>query len=294
LFACDYPKDKLDVYIMDSSTDKTKELARRFPVYIIESKAKGKIPKINLGLEKVKTEIVVVSDCDTTLSKNCLKSIVNYLHGKVGAISSTVKEKDADIFYMGSKRDYHKKDWNIRYREGLVDSASSLDGKLLAFRKSLLKKIPEDAFADDFEITLLIRKKGYRCVIDKDSFVNEIPPKTLKEDIKRMRRVLRLTILTSFRHLNILFNPKYGKFGLLIFPFRRFLNLLSPFFLLFIFFYLLFKIYLLIAILCLVLVVSILTFRKSTKYHLILFISLILAWLDIFTGRFCSGAFWKH
>lgn len=293
LFECDYPKEKMKVYVVDSSTDRTKKLAKRFPLNLIECKKRGKIFAINKGLKECKTDIVILTDADTTLNKNSLKEIVKYLHGKIGAVSGIVIEKDCKLFYNNSKKAYHTRDWNIRWREGLVDTVCSLDGKLLAFRKSLLRKIPDNAFVDDLEITFLLRKKGYRCIVNKNSVVYETPPSSIRSEINRMKRVIKLTILTGFRHIKMLFNPKYGWFGSLIFPFRRFLNFFSPLILLFIFTYIfIFYNQALIYVVLLIGILFLAAFRWAL-YYLILFSALIAAWVEILTGKFERGAIWK-
>lgn len=293
LLECDYPWDKMDIYVVDSSTDKTKEIAEQFPVHILECNKKGKIYAINKAINHCDTDIIILTDADTTLEKNSLKKIVSCFSDNFGAVSGFVKEKRNDGIYIDSKVFYHKRDWDIRYKEGLIDSTCSLDGKFLAFKKSLIKKIPKSAFTDDFEITLLLRKKGYRCVIDKESIVYETPPQDIFSDINRMRRIMKLTILTSFRHLNVLFNPKYGFFGLFTFPFRRFLNMFTPFMAFYIFIYLLMEFpLLLIYLIILTSFLTLITFKK-TLYYLVLFIALSLSWLDILLGKFERGAIWK-
>jgi len=293
LFGCDYPKRKMKVYVVDSSTDKTPELAKKFPIKLIRCNKRGKILAINKGLRECKTDIVILTDADITLRKDSLKQIIKKLHGKVGAVSGLVVSREPKLFFGKSKKEYQIRDWKIRWREGLVDTCCSLDGKFIAFRKSLLRKIPEDAFTDDFEMTFLLRKMGYRCVVAKDSIVYEIPPSSLKNEINRASRMIGLSILTTFRHVEMFFNPKYGWFGCLIFPFRRFLNFFLPLILLFIFVYIfIFYNYMLVYLFLLTAGIFLLAL-KHTLYYSILLIALLKAWVDILIGKFERGAIWS-
>lgn len=286
-----YQKNKMTVIVADSqSTDNTLKIAKTFPVKIIKTKV-GKIRALNTALKNVKTEIVVVTDADAILGKNAIKKTISCFSGDIGAVNGFVKELKSDLIYSDSKSKYHEKDWNSRYKEGLIDTCCSLDGKLMAFRTHIVKQLPPSSVADDFELTFLLRKLGYRCIVDKETVVFEKPPSSLKNDIEQMRRRSKLSIITAFRYVKMLFNPKYGYFGVFTFPFRRFFALLTPVLLIPVSLYLLFN----WAILTILFSFSFLIFLFIAKkyYHLILLYAVFLAWIDVLTGNIKKGGVWK-
>lgn len=291
IFAQDYPKQKMEVIVADASTDSTAEIAKEFPVKIIRA-PRGKINQINEALKIARNDFVVLTDADVILDKNAIKSALSLLHGKNGAVTGFKKLFHKNIFYFAGKEAYHEKDWNLRYKEGLIDSCCGLDGELIVFRKSLAEKIPLDAYVDDFEMTFMIRKKGYRCIVDKGALFYENPASGLKEEIKQMRRRTLHSIFTVFRHLDFLFNKKYGFFGMATLPFRRFLIFFSPFLLAYIMLYIALVSPALVAALLLAYGVAALV-SKKVFYNSVMLLSITLAWLDIALGRTKKGARWE-
>jgi len=291
IFAQDYPRQKMEVIVADASTDKTVEIAKEFPVKIIRAE-RGKINQINEALKVAKNDVVVLTDADVMLEKSAIRNAISILHGRIGAVNGFKKLLPRKDFYFNGKKSYHEKDWNLRYREGLIDSCCSLDGELIAFKKSLVEKIPQEAHFDDFEMTFIIRRKGFKCVVDKEAIFYESPASGLKEEIKQLRRRTGYSILDIFRHLDFLFNRKFGFFGMATLPFRRFFIFFSPFLLAYIMLYIALISPLLFAALLLAYGIAALVSKKAF-YNSVMLLSIALAWLDIALGRTKKGARWE-
>lgn len=230
LLALDYPPDKLEILVVDnSSADRTREIAASYPVSVLDS-PRGKINAINEGIRKAASEIIVVTDADTLLKHDAVKSLVTcFANDSIGAVGGkAVLLEPTRLFYGSSKMRYHDSDWELRTLEGRLDCAISLDGKLMAFRKSLLPEIPSDAIVDDLEITFRLRARGYRSVIDDNALVYETAPLSIWSELRQIRRRVALTIPVLFAYIRMLLNPRYGWFGLLVFPVRRMLAVFSP------------------------------------------------------------------
>jgi cellulose synthase/poly-beta-1,6-N-acetylglucosamine synthase-like glycosyltransferase len=94
----DYPKDKLEIVFVDSSTDNTLQIIKGFKetsglsVQILEEKVrKGLASALNLGYGSAKGDIVIKTDCDMFLEKNSIKEIVKYFSDpQVGAVTGRV------------------------------------------------------------------------------------------------------------------------------------------------------------------------------------------------------------
>ncbi len=290
IFAQDYPRQKMEVIVADASTDNTVGIAKEFPVRVLCA-PRGKIVAINKALKAAKNDIIVLTDSDITIDKNAIRNALSLLHDKIGAVNGFKKILERKSFYLTGKNSYHEKDWNLRFGEGLIDSCCSLDGEFTIFRKSLASKISQDAYADDFEMTFMIRKRGYRCVVDKEAIFYENPASGLKEEIKQMRRRTALTIFDIFRHLNFLFNKRFGFFGMATLPFRRFLIFFSPFLLAYVLLYF----YLVSPILTAALLLAYgaaAAVSKKVFYNSIMLLSIALAWYDVILGRTEKGARW--
>lgn len=290
-FSLDYPENKKEIVVIDNgSADKTSEIIKNFPVTLLKSD-RGKIKALNKGIDYSKTDIIVMTDADVKLSRESVKNLVSCLNEKVGAVNGYVIPKAAiKSSLMREKENYKKKDWDLRFKEGLIDSVCNLDGKLIAFKKSVLPKIPDNAPTDDYTITFLIRKKGYRLLVDRKAEVYEALQESFYNEIKQFRRYAGDVIATNFRNINFLFNPKYGYFGLMTFPFRRFFPVLYPFFLIYILIYLFYISPYISLFLFLAGLLFLIFFKKLIIAQLI---AVILSYFDIFLKNNLKGGEWE-
>ncbi len=293
--ALDYPKNKLEIIVVDNgSTDKTQALVKKMHVKLLTSE-RGKHNALRIGIQHAKYSIVALTDADTTLSKNALRSSVQLLHGNVAAVGLHTEVLQKDLFYWKEKKQYHTDDWYKRYKEGVLDSCCSLDGKFILSHKRYLQPFMERSFFDDFEITLALRKQGLRSVIDNQATVYEECPLSLYYELKQIRRRIGLgiRILLKPEYLSLFCNKKYGFFGLFILPFRRFLPAFLPVLGLYLVLFLFFTMDLLYALALLLLgVIGLLILRPYTFMQLL---ATSLAWVDVLTRKseYAHPNYWK-
>jgi len=115
----------------------------------------------------------------------------------------------------------------LRIAEANLDS-TYLFNPFCAFRRDLIEPIDSRSVADDAELALKIRKKGYKTVYSPNAIAYETSPTSLRGRISQKSRRAQGHIRLIFQNLSVLFNPKYGKFGLVIFPANFFMMILSP------------------------------------------------------------------
>lgn len=288
----DYPTDRLTCLVVDNgSTDRTAEIIREFPVTSLQCE-RGKNKAINAGLAATRAEIVVVTDVDTIVEPSAVKEVVGLMRGNIGAVSGLVTIRKEDKPYMRSKLRFHTYDWEMRYTEGLVDSACSLDGRFLAFRHDLVEKLPDKAIIDDLEITFIVRKQGYRCVVSKNTPVFEACPETIWAEIVQIRRRVSTTLVTMGHYWTMIFNPRYGFFGAVTQPFRRVFALTLPAFMVYDLVFLTYKLGLWVlwaalgGLLLMIAVGEVFPFVQS--------IGIVLGWLHIILRRVKPGGLWQR
>jgi len=234
-----YPKELLEILVIDGgSGDGTQALVRKFSSkgvkLIEEGERMGKASAINLGLKNASGEVVVITDANTFLDKNCLKMLVkNFSDKRVGAVSGrfipvTVKEGVAS---KGESFYWRIEEW-MKEKESLLDSPATLVGPITAIRKGIIERVGESNLAEDFEISVAVRAKGYKLVYEPNAKAYEIMPQTINDLFKQKKRVTIGTLQTLIKYKRILLNPKYGLYGLLILPSHKLLQTLTPFFLL--------------------------------------------------------------
>jgi cellulose synthase/poly-beta-1,6-N-acetylglucosamine synthase-like glycosyltransferase len=223
-----HPKDDLEIVITDSSDDGTVEIIEEYRrskdikiVLIHEDERRGLPHGLNVGYSAATGDIVVKTDCDAILDKNALKyAIESFRDEKIGCVTGRAVP-------IGSKEEEAYRDINMRIQmwESKIDSTIIAHGPFMAFRRELLVPIDEDSLADDSEISLKIRRQGYRSILNPDIIFYERTPKGREEQkIRRASGLIRLL----WRNKNLLFNPKYGNYGLFVFPFNFFMMIVLP------------------------------------------------------------------
>ena len=235
IFDSTYPKNKLQLVIIDSgSLDKTRsEIRSNFQdkvTLVTEEERKGKAHAINLGLELCKGEIVILTDGTTLYDRNTILEMVSsFKDTSVGAVSALYCVPNVEESRVSSSE--HKfwlqKD-QIRLLESSAHSTSWLSGEACAFRNKILTRVNEDTLADDSNIALQIISKGYRSVVNQDASFAERSPTQFSDYVKTKSRRTLGGLIETLRFKSLLFNRKYGSFGMIIFPYRFFVYLISP------------------------------------------------------------------
>jgi len=236
----DYSKDKFEIIAVESgSTDdtyvKVSKYAKQDKVKLIRQiKRAGKSSAINEGLEECRGEIIVLTDADAKVEKNAIRELVkNFADPEVGAAvadiiivsGKSVASKMNHLFYHYLRR-------KPRIWESELDSVSFCSGHLLAFYKSVVEKIDEDVINDDRYILLKTRSKGYRCICEPLSHAYEADTGDFSSQIEQKRRTTAGVLQGTTRFKSLLFNPKYGFFGMFILPFSFLRVVFLPFLLL--------------------------------------------------------------
>lgn len=87
----DYPRDKLSViFVTDGSNDKTPAIVSQYESIRLyhQPGRRGKVAAINRVMQFVITPVVVFSDANTLLNRECLKEIAkHYQDPKVGGVA---------------------------------------------------------------------------------------------------------------------------------------------------------------------------------------------------------------
>jgi cellulose synthase/poly-beta-1,6-N-acetylglucosamine synthase-like glycosyltransferase len=287
VLAINYPKDNYEIIVVDNeSTDGTAAIAKKYPVKVLRS-AKGKVKALNVGLSESRFDTVVITDVDTIIDADSIRVMASHLVDNVGVVQGYVVPPDK--FFIRGKKEYRVEDWDLRRAEGEVDSACNSDGKFLMFRKDLIRVFPENILAEDYYLALFMRRHGYRVVLDKDARVFERSPLSAKEELWQFRRYCRDVMVNNFRNMDMLFNPKYGYYGMFTMPFRRFFPMLYPLFL----FYLLAYAFWVNYYLALAFILALFLLYRRKEVMFMLLAAVFLAYFDL-PSKEGYGGKWKQ
>lgn len=235
IFESSFPQDKLEVIVVESgSTDRTRSiLEEKFQSRVIllkEETRNGKAHAINLALEICKGEVIVITDGPTLYQTDTIPQLVSSFEDpSVGGASGLYRISNAsENLITSSEHAFWLHKDNLRIFESNVYSTSWLSGEACAFKKSIIGKVNENTLADDSNIAFQILSKGYKVKINSKSLFTEKSPSVYDEYFKIKTRRALGGLIETLRFRSFLFKPRYGYFGLIIFPYRFFAQLISP------------------------------------------------------------------
>jgi len=230
-------KGKIQIIVVnDCSTDKTFELANKYKdkiTIINKKKNEGKAGAVNSGLKIAKYEYIGVIDADSEIATYSVENAIKYFYQKdkkeeVGAVISKMKPTNESGNLL-------ERIQLIEYMMvGLMRSMSAsirmlhlTPGVLSIYRKDILDKLggfDYNNMTEDFEIGVRVRKLGYLIEYAHNSPVYTNTPSTFSIFLKQRIRWSRGFFQTHKKHSDIMFNKKYGMYGMYQFP----MNILGP------------------------------------------------------------------
>ncbi|UCC33965.1 MAG: glycosyltransferase [Candidatus Bathyarchaeota archaeon] len=232
----DYPD--MEIFVIDgASSDGTVRLAKKFSeesdlkVRLIEEKERGgKASSLNKAFQLCTGEVVVMTDADAIWEKDTLrKAVSNFSDQKIGAVTGrqVLLNPDQNLATRVEKtyRNFYEV---LRVGESVLDSTPIFHGEISCFRKSLIENLDECSMADDSELAVKIRKKGFRSIYDPNVVFYEHAPPTFKSRLVQKLRRGQGLIQMFLRERGILFNQKFENFGVLVFPAEFFMHVISP------------------------------------------------------------------
>ncbi len=232
LLALDYPMEKVELVVVDSSTDETRDLIRAYfedvdaldLVLIEEDERRGLAPALNEAYEAAQNEMVVKTDCDSKLPPDVLReAAANLADEEVDAVTGRNVEV---LGGSGVESGYRGVQSHIQQLESHLDSTLIFHGPFSAFKNDALLSIDPNSLADDTELALKIRRQGGRVVFDpavqyKEASHSEFVKRRKQKD-RRAMGLIRLLV----QHRDAL--GGYGKYGRAVLPFNWWFMIASP------------------------------------------------------------------
>ena len=228
----DYPAEKLEVVVVDSSDDATPELVEEFfadrdapsLTLLREPERRGLAVALNQAYAAADNDVVVKTDCDSRVAPDALReAVANLADPDVAGVTG----RNAEVL-GGSEveRGYRDVQAHVQTLESHLDSTFIFHGPFSAFENDAVVPIDDDSIADDSELALRIRKGGDRVVFDpairyKEASHSEFGKRRTQKD-RRAMGLLRLL----WRHRDML--GGYGAYGRVVLPFNWWFMVVSP------------------------------------------------------------------
>jgi peptidoglycan-N-acetylglucosamine deacetylase len=236
-----YPK--LEILVVDDgSTDRTAVLVRREfgrdrRVRLLEQANRGKPAALNHGLSEATGEIAVSIDADTIVDPLAIPRLVrHFADPKVGAVAGNVKVMNRNRWITRWQALEYITSQNLEKRAfDLLNCIPVVPGAVGAWRTDVLRThggFSGETVAEDTDLTLTIRRNGWKILYDEDAIGHTEVPETIDTLIRQRFRWTFGTLQAVWKHRDAAGNPRYGTLGWVAIPnivlFQILLPLVSP------------------------------------------------------------------
>ncbi len=230
------------IVVDDGSIDKTAELldsnySNEPRVRIIHQLNRGKAAALNHAMSLADTEIVVTIDADTEIEPDAIRKLIRHFSDpQVGAVAGNVKVGNRSRWLTRWQALEYITSQNMEKRAfDLLNCITVVPGALGAWRKKAIEAaggITADTVAEDADLTIAIRRLGWRVGYDEEAIAWTEAPETAGQLIRQRFRWTFGTLQSFWKHGDTLLRPKYGTLGWIalpnIFVFQLVLPLISP------------------------------------------------------------------
>jgi cellulose synthase/poly-beta-1,6-N-acetylglucosamine synthase-like glycosyltransferase len=225
VLASDYPRELMEVIVVDDgSTDRTAEVAREFEdegVRLIRSEERrGKIYVQKMAFSEANADIVCITDATVVTPPDALRKLASHMaDAQVGAVSARIRVRNRDVNYLTRVAQFLFDIQNAqKFGESMLDSAAGLFGQFSLVRREAVGDFSTDVIYEDREFGIALRERGFRARLEPGATAGYHAAETLDDFSRQKQRNIGAMTQSLARHRNLLFNPRYGWYGLLIFP----------------------------------------------------------------------------
>jgi cellulose synthase/poly-beta-1,6-N-acetylglucosamine synthase-like glycosyltransferase len=222
----DYPKEKLEVLVLDDgSDDKTFEKAQKFAknhptIKVLTHKNMGKAASLNRGLKLCKGEFFACLDADSFVDRKTLLRMLSLYYSK--------NDKDVAIITPAMKvhnpKKLIQKVQSVEYLLSIyfsrlmayLDCIYVAPGPFSLYRTAIIRRLggfDEHNLTEDQEIAYRSQCSHYKILHCHNGYVYTKAPATVKAFYKQRNRWYKGSILNVMKYKKILLNSEYGDFG---------------------------------------------------------------------------------
>jgi cellulose synthase/poly-beta-1,6-N-acetylglucosamine synthase-like glycosyltransferase len=199
----EYPEDRLEILIgLDAPSDATPEILNRLHSLRISvfhfSSRRGKLAVLADLAQRTSNEILVFSDANTMLERDCLQNLVrHFVDPQVGAVSGEEVRVPLDRDRRSAESVYWTYESALKVLESRLNCTLVVNGSVHAVRRSLFNPRMH-LMAEDLHVPMDIRYAGYRVIYDPEAIAVEDLAPTTTAHFERRARVAAHSFQTFF------------------------------------------------------------------------------------------------
>lgn len=213
-----YPKDYLEIIVIDAcSTDKTAEIAGKYPVKVI-SRPLNAPAAYNYALKIASHDNLAFVDADAKVEKEWLKKLVPHLdEPKTAGVSGNIETWNAENPWARSIG------YDIKTRYARIKNYTSRVATMnLLFKRSVLEEVGgfDEGFPSqyDTELGFRISSRGYRIAFERTAMCYHFNRPTLRAYFKQQLQYGKNTVRLYFKHAGLAKGDEITDFGMNIQP----------------------------------------------------------------------------
>ncbi|KND51070.1 MAG: biofilm PGA synthesis N-glycosyltransferase PgaC [Parcubacteria bacterium C7867-007] len=229
LLALDYPKDKLEIILVnDGSKDNTKEVMDSYidnpQITVLHKENGGKHTAINAGIELAKDAIFVgCLDADSFVAPDALREIVSCFDDpQVSAATPAMSVHNPRSLLERMQNAEYIFGIAVRHVLSAVNGIYVTPGPFSFYRMSVIREVGGFRHAhqaEDMEMALRMQRAGYLIENAPRARVYTKVPRTIKTLVKqRTRWTTGFLRNVTQEYRDLVGNPKYGILGLMVLP----------------------------------------------------------------------------
>jgi len=235
-----YPRNRLEILIVDGSTDSTSKICEEFKkVYpalikiIKDDVSKGKPTALNISLKHVNGEIVAVFDADSLPEENILLNAAAYFQDpNTLAVQGRTLCINKNYNLLTKLQALHENFFHLLIKgRGVLNLFVPFTGNCLFIRKDVLEELggwKNDSLAEDVELSArLLLNKATQVKYAENLVLWQEVPSRLQALIRQKGRWYRGYMETSMEYVKLLKKPSLKNLETEIFLAAPFLTALS-------------------------------------------------------------------
>jgi cellulose synthase/poly-beta-1,6-N-acetylglucosamine synthase-like glycosyltransferase len=218
IFKLDYPKDFLEVIVVDGcSTDATVEIAEKYPVKVVSAPLNAPAA-YNHALKMINNEVLGFIDSDAKVEKEWLNKLVAYLDDpQVAGVSGNIETWNTENHWARSIG-YDLKNRYARLKKYVVRVATMN----LLMKKSVIEEVggfDENLPSQyDTDLGFRITSRGYKILFEPDAKCYHFNRSTVRAYFKQQLQYGKNTTKLYLKHGSLAKGDEITDFGMNIQP----------------------------------------------------------------------------
>jgi len=226
-----YPHDKLQIVIVDASTDSTPQIVEQMKsdaleLVLIRQTERGSFNGAVLaGFNVASGSVISITGADTEFETNTLLQVVKHFSREnVGVVTGRMVTRNLQVLSGKLEKTYRDLYDFMREAESSMDSCFDIKGELCAARREIVAEIlrkPSIASGKGSVDTCFAfesRMMGMKAIYESQALYIEDAPGRISESFQQTVRRGQVHIEAMSEYKGMFFNRNLGTFGLVIAP----------------------------------------------------------------------------